>query len=129
MADLGITQDPTNNGKLLVDNTKLTNTLKTSAGSVTTFFTGDGSTTGFATQAGNYLSQTLDSSDGLMQSAQAGIKTSQATVTKQLASIQDSIDATMNRYKTQFTQLNTLLAKLSSTSSYLTQQFNKTSSS
>ncbi|ACZ76410.1 flagellar hook-associated 2 domain protein [Dickeya parazeae Ech586] len=129
MADLGITQDPTNNGKLLVDNTKLTNTLKTSAGSVTTFFTGDGSTTGFATQAGNYLSKTLDSSDGLIKSAQAGIKTSQATVTKQLASIQDSIDATMNRYKTQFTQLNTLLSKLSSTSSYLTQQFNKTSSS
>ncbi|QIZ47637.1 flagellar filament capping protein FliD [Dickeya zeae] len=129
MADLGITQDPTNSGKLLVDNTKLTNTLKTSAGSVTTFFTGDGSTTGFATQTGNYLSQALDSSDGLMQSAQAGIKTSQATVTKQLASIQDSIDSTMNRYKTQFTQLNTLLAKLSSTSTYLTQQFNKTSSS
>ncbi|UUE08520.1 flagellar filament capping protein FliD [Dickeya zeae] len=129
MADLGITQDPTNNGKLLVDNTKLTNTLKTSASSVTTFFTGDGSTTGFATQTGNYLSQALDSSDGLIKSAQAGIKTSQATVTKQLASIQDSIDSTMNRYKTQFTQLNTLLAKLSSTSTYLTQQFNKTSSS
>ncbi|WP_038907569.1 flagellar filament capping protein FliD [Dickeya oryzae] len=129
MADLGITQDPTNNGKLLVDNTKLTNTLKTSAGSVTTFFTGNGSTTGFATQAGNYLSQTLDSSDGLIKSAQASIKTSQASVTKQLASIQDSIDATMSRYKTQFTQLNTLLARLSSTSSYLTQQFNKTSSS
>ncbi|WP_038904915.1 flagellar filament capping protein FliD [Dickeya zeae] len=129
MADLGIIQDPTNNGKLKVDTTKLGNTLKTSAGSVNTFFTGDGSTTGFATQAGNYLSKTLDSSDGLMQSAQASIKTSQATVTKQLASIQSSIDATMSRYKTQFTQLNTLLAKLSSTSSYLTQQFNKTSSS
>ncbi|GAB7201201.1 hypothetical protein OS12_26430 [Dickeya oryzae] len=64
-----------------------------------------------------------------MQSAKASIKTSQATVTKQLSSIQDSIDATMSRYKTQFTQLNTLLAQLSSTSSYLTQQFNKTSSS
>ncbi|WP_459613902.1 flagellar filament capping protein FliD [Dickeya oryzae] len=75
------------------------------------------------------MSQTLDSSDGLMQSAKASIKTSQATVTKQLSSIQDSIDATMSRYKTQFTQLNTLLAQLSSTSSYLTQQFNKTSSS
>lgn len=129
MADLGITQDPTNDGKLLVDDTKLTNALKTSSSSVTTFFTGDGSTTGFATQAGNYLSRTLDSSDGLIKSAQASIKTSQATVTKQLTSIQDSIDATMNRYKTQFTQLNTLLASLSSTSSYLTQQFNKTSSS
>ncbi|AJC66819.1 MULTISPECIES: flagellar filament capping protein FliD [Dickeya] len=129
MADLGITQDPTNSGKLLVDNTKLTNTLKASAGSVNTFFTGNGSTTGFATQAGNYLSQTLNSTNGLLKSVQDGIKTSQATVAKQIASIQDSIDSTMNRYKTQFTQLNTLLAKLSSTSTYLTQQFNKTSNS
>ncbi|GAB7215526.1 hypothetical protein OS42_21370 [Dickeya oryzae] len=128
MPDLGVTQDPTN-GKLVVDNTALENTLKTNGTGVTAFFVGDGSTTGFATQAGNYLSQTLDSSDGLMKSAQASIKSNQATVTNQLSSIQDSIDATMNRYKTQFTQLNTLLSKLSSTSSYLTQQFNKTSSS
>ncbi len=129
MADLGITQDPTNDGKLTVDNTKLESTLKSSASSVAQFFVGNGTTTGFATQAGNYLTQTVDSADGLIKSAQASIKTSQASVTKQLASIQDSIDSTMARYKTQFTNLNTLLSKLSSTSSYLTQQFNKTSSS
>ncbi|ANE74075.1 flagellar filament capping protein FliD [Dickeya solani] len=129
MADLGITQDPTNDGKLAVDNTKLESTLKSSASSVTQFFVGNGTTTGFATQAGNYLTRTVDSTDGLIKSAQANIKTSQASVTKQLASIQDSIDSTMARYKTQFTNLNTLLSKLSSTSSYLTQQFNKTSSS
>ncbi|WP_253940981.1 flagellar filament capping protein FliD [Dickeya dadantii] len=129
MADLGITQDPTNDGKLTVDNTKLESTLKSSSSSVAQFFVGNGTTTGFATQAGNYLTQTVDSADGLIKSAQASIKTSQASVTKQLASIQDSIDSTMARYKTQFTNLNTLLSKLSSTSSYLTQQFNKTSSS
>ncbi|ADM99044.1 flagellar filament capping protein FliD [Dickeya dadantii] len=129
MADLGITQDPTNDGKLTVDNTKLESTLKSSSSSVAQFFVGNGTTTGFATQAGNYLTRTVDSADGLIKSAQASIKTSQASVTKQLASIQDSIDSTMARYKTQFTNLNTLLSKLSSTSSYLTQQFNKTSSS
>ncbi|WPD75553.1 flagellar filament capping protein FliD [Dickeya fangzhongdai] len=129
MADLGITQDPTNSGKLTVDTTKLESTLKTSASSVTQFFVGNGTTTGFATQAGNYLSKTVDSSDGLIKSAKNSITTSQAALTKQIQSIQDNIDSTMARYKTQFTQLNTLLAKLSSTSTYLTQQFNKTSSS
>ncbi|WP_049855054.1 flagellar filament capping protein FliD [Dickeya fangzhongdai] len=129
MADLGITQDPTNSGKLAVDTTKLESTLKTSASSVTQFFVGNGTTTGFATQAGKYLTQTLDSSDGLIKSAQSSIKTNQASLTKQIESIQNGIDSTMARYKTQFAQLNTLLAKLNSTSTYLTQQFNKTSSS
>ncbi|WP_226051676.1 flagellar filament capping protein FliD [Dickeya chrysanthemi] len=129
MADMGITQDPTNNGKLTIDNTKLESTLKVSASSVTTFFTGDGTTTGFATQAGNYLARTVDSSDGLIKSAKAGIETSQKSLERQITSIQDSIDATMKRYKTQFSQLNTLLAQMTSTSSYLTKQFDSSNKS
>ncbi|WP_035340967.1 flagellar filament capping protein FliD [Dickeya aquatica] len=129
MADMGITQDSKNNGKLEIDNTILENTLKTSASSVTTFFTGDGTTTGFATQVGNFLTKTVDSSDGLLKSAKAGIETSQQNLARQITSIQDSIDATMKRYKTQFTQLNTALAKMTSTSSYLTKQFDSSKSS
>ncbi|WJM86121.1 flagellar filament capping protein FliD [Dickeya chrysanthemi] len=129
MADMGITQDPVNNGKLTIDNAKLESTLKVSASSVTTFFTGNGTTTGFATQAGNYLSRTVDSSDGLIKSAKAGIETSQKSLERQITSIQDSIDATMKRYKAQFSQLNTLLAQMTTTSNYLTKQFDSNNQS
>ncbi|TYL43546.1 flagellar filament capping protein FliD [Dickeya sp. ws52] len=129
MADMGITQDPINNGKLTIDNTKLESTLKVSASSVTTFFTGNGTTTGFATQVGNYLSRTVDSSDGLIKSAKAGIETSQKSLEKQITSIQDSIDATMKRYKAQFTQLNKLLSQMTTTSNYLTKQFDSNNQS
>ncbi|NKI74839.1 flagellar filament capping protein FliD [Dickeya sp. CFBP 2040] len=131
MPDLGITQDPST-GKLVISdrgNATLEKALKTNASGVAAFFTGDGSTTGFATQAGTYLSKTLDSKDGLLKSAQASIETSQQNIDKRLTSIQASIDSTMARYKTQFTQLNTMLSKMSSTSTYLTQQFNKNNSS
>nr|WP_238550842.1 flagellar filament capping protein FliD [Dickeya chrysanthemi] len=130
MLDLGIIQDPTNNGKLKIDDdAKLESALRLSPTSVTTFFTGDGTTTGFATQAGNYLTRTVDSSDGLIKSAKAGIETSQKSLETQITSIQDSIDATMKRYKTQFSQLNTLLAQMTSTSSYLTKQFDSSNKS
>ncbi|WP_050568359.1 flagellar filament capping protein FliD [Dickeya chrysanthemi] len=130
MLDLGIIQDPTNNGKLRIDdNAKLESTLRLSPTSVTTFFTGDGTTTGFATQAGNYLSRTVDSSDGLIKSAKAGIETSQKSLERQITSIQDSIDATMKRYKTQFSNLNTLLSQMTTTSSYLTKQFDSNNKS
>jgi len=37
--------------------------------------------------------------------------------------VSNSIDDTVARYKAQFTQLDTMMSKLNSTSSYLTQQF------
>ncbi|MEI7377072.1 flagellar filament capping protein FliD [Dickeya chrysanthemi] len=129
MADMGITQDPTNNGKLTIDNAKLESTLKVSASSVTAFFTGDGNTTGFATQAGSYLSRTVDSSDGLIKSAKASIETSKKSLERQITSIQDSIDATMKRYKTQFSNLNKALAAMTTTSQYLTKQFDSNNKS
>ena len=38
-----------------------------------------------------------------------------------------SIDATMARYKAQFTQLDVLVTKMTNTANYLTQQFTKSS--
>ncbi|MGM3175848.1 flagellar filament capping protein FliD [Dickeya lacustris] len=129
LADLGITQDPLNNGKLKVDSAKLDSALKTNSSAVGAFFAGDGSTTGFATQASKYLDSVLNTTNGVLKSVKDGLASSQTSVANQIQKINDSIDNNMARYQKQFAQLSSLMSKLSSQNNYLTQQFKTNSSS
>ncbi|MDU4093591.1 MAG: flagellar filament capping protein FliD [Pantoea sp.] len=125
LSQIGVTQDL--NGKLTVDSDKLNKALNEKSASVVNFLSGDGKTTGFATQASNTL-KTMLSSDGTVQKAEDGINTSLKRLSDQYDRVSKQIEATMARYKTQFTSLSTLVSSMTQTGNYLTQQFNAMSS-
>ncbi|WP_034915620.1 flagellar filament capping protein FliD [Erwinia sp. 9145] len=125
LSQIGITQDV--DGKLTVDSTKLNKALDEKQSSVISFLSGDGKTTGFATQTSNLLDKILGS-DGAIQNAQDGINSSLKQLSERSTAITASITATMARYKTQFTNLSTLVSSLNTTAAYLTQQFSSSSS-
>jgi flagellar hook-associated protein 2 len=50
-------------------------------------------------------------------------------LSKQYNDMQDRVNATMDRYRTQFTQLDVLVSSMNNTMTYLKQQFDAMSSS
>lgn len=136
MAQLGITQDPTvgsdgSTGNLKIDTTKLTKALTDNPQAVQEYFIGDGKTTGFATQMNNTLTKMLDTtsgSTGVIKNAQDGINKTLKTLEQRYDAMEASIEATMARYKAQFTSLDKLISQMNNTANYLTQQFSSSSS-
>ncbi|MFP2239814.1 flagellar filament capping protein FliD [Pseudescherichia vulneris] len=127
LAQIGITSDPST-GKLTVDSTKLETALKTNSADIKDMFVGDGKKTGITTTMGTNLTSWL-SSTGIIQAATDGVSKTLNNLTTQYNAASDRIDTLMARYKAQFTQLDVLMNSLNSTSSYLTQQFESSSSS
>ncbi|MCC8365481.1 flagellar filament capping protein FliD [Xenorhabdus sp. PB61.4] len=108
-------------GTLEINKDKLEKNLKEKPANVKAFFMGDGEKTGFATQTYNLLKKTLDSHEGTIATATEGINKSLKTLEKQVERTNDTIDATMERYKRQFTELDKLMNSLNNTSSSLFQ--------
>jgi len=127
LSQMGVTQDPST-GKLKIDNDKLSTALKTGSVDVQALLVGDGKETGVTTKISKLVEGYL-ADDGIIDSAQDSINTTLKRLTKQYLSVSASIDDTVARYKTQFTQLDSLMSKLNNTSTYLTQQFSSSSSS
>ncbi|MFP8629293.1 flagellar filament capping protein FliD [Enterobacter kobei] len=126
LAQAGITTDPST-GKLEVDNDKLNAAMKNSAAGIKDLLVGDGKTSGITTSVGTNLTGWL-SSTGIIQAAKDGVSKTLNNLTKQYNAASDRIDTMVARYKEQFTQLDVMMNSLNSTSSYLTQQFENTSS-
>ena len=63
------------------------------------------------------------------QAAKDGVSKTLNKLTKDYNAASDIIDQKVARYKAQFTQLDVLMSSLNNTSSYLTQQFDTSSSS
>ncbi|AJJ11080.1 flagellar hook-associated family protein [Yersinia rohdei] len=121
LASLGITQDI--KGKLTIDSTKLDKALTEKPNGVVAFFVGDGKETGFATQTDNLLNTVLDATKGTLKSATDGINKSLKNLDTQVTATTASIALTIERYKTQFTQLDKMMTSMNSTISFLTKQF------
>lgn len=117
LASIGITQDL--DGKLVINADKLNTALTDKPNSVTAFFVGDGETTGFATQTEKLLNTALDTTLGTLKTATDGINTSLKNLDKQIAATTASIETAIERYKTQFTQLDKLMTSMNSTASFL----------
>ncbi|MBU9835323.1 flagellar filament capping protein FliD [Rahnella perminowiae] len=128
LASIGITTDPTT-GKLTVDSTKLNTALTTNTGAVQAMMVGDGKTTGVMTNISKLNGTFLNTTTGTIANAETSVNNTLKNLTKQYNAVNDSITATIDRYKTQFTALDVAMTKLNSTSTYLTQQFATTSSS
>ncbi|MDX8000145.1 flagellar filament capping protein FliD [Xenorhabdus sp. Reich] len=108
-------------GTLEISNEKLEKNLKEKPANVKAFFMGDGEKTGFATQTYNLLKKTLDSHEGTIATATEGINKRLKTIEKQVERTNDNIDATIERYKRQFTELGKLVNSLNNTGSSLFQ--------
>lgn len=115
-------------GTLTTDEATLVKNLADNPSKVADFFIGDGKTTGLATQLTNIVT-TFTEDNGVIDDAQDSITDIQASLAKQYTRVQASIDTNIARYKKQFTQLDVLMSSLTSTSDYLTQQFDAISNS
>ncbi|MFK3661099.1 flagellar filament capping protein FliD [Scandinavium sp. NPDC088450] len=127
LSQIGITSDAST-GKLSVDSTKLENALTTNSAGVKDMIVGDGKTSGITTSMSTNLTSWL-SSTGIIQAATDGVSKTLNNLTQQYNAASDRIDTMVARYKAQFTQLDVMMNSLNSTSSYLTQQFDTSSSS
>lgn len=127
LSQIGITSDPST-GQLNISDDKLSAALKKDSSGVGALIVGDGKKTGITTTIGNNLTSWL-SSTGIIQAAKDGVSKTLNKLTKDYNAASDLIDVKVARYKDQFTQLDVLMTSLNNTSSYLTQQFESTSSS
>lgn len=79
----------------------------------------------------NMLTKMLDTSvdqSGVIKNAQDGINKTLKTLEQRYDAMEASIEATMARYKAQFTSLDKLITQMNNTANYLTQQFSSSSS-
>ncbi|WP_035602629.1 flagellar filament capping protein FliD [Edwardsiella tarda] len=127
LGNLGISTDP-QTGKLSIDDSKLKKVIDEYPEQLQHFFVGDGKDSGMANMIHKEI-QSYIKSDGVIDSTTKSINNSLQHLSDRIDSVNQSIDETINRYKAQFVQLDKMMAKLNSTSSYLTQQFNAMSNS
>jgi len=115
-------------GTMSVDDSKLSTALKDNLIGVTQLFGGDGTTGGYGRQISDAIDG-FNATDGALKSATDGVTKTLKDLANDYTSTEDRVNATIERYRTQFTQLDLLVAQMNSTSSYLTQQFNALSNS
>lgn len=118
LAQLGISTNPTT-GALSVDTEKLNAALKDNLDDVTRLFTGEN---GMAAKLTAATDSILRDTDGILSSATDRVNRTISDLDTQYENTSVRIDATMERYRQQFIALDSMVAQMSSTSAYLTQQ-------
>ncbi|QGH63200.1 flagellar filament capping protein FliD [Serratia proteamaculans] len=121
LGNLGITTN-TKTGKLEIDSTKLNKAIDEKPEQVANFFAGNGKDTGMATEIHNEI-QSYIKAGGIIENSTKSINTSLDRLNSKITTVTASIQNTIDRYKQQFVQLDTMMSKLGSTGNYLTQQF------
>lgn len=119
LADIGISLSTTNT--LSIDGTKLSAALADPAKNVGALFGGTETIQGFATVLNDRLKGYLDSG-GLLANRTDGISSTLKSFDKQKDVLNARLERIEARYRTQFTALDTLIAGMTQTSNYLTQQ-------
>lgn len=110
-------------GTLAVDATKLDKAMANDTEGVSRLFAGTGvGNTGYGKQI-DALVQDLTSTGGALKTAQDGITKTIKGLDAQYDQVQARVDATVARYRAQFTQLDVLINSMNNTKAYLTQQF------
>jgi flagellar hook-associated protein 2 len=116
LASLGITTNA--DGTLALDTAKFQKALNTDPLAVNQVFTSDN---GVAAKLGRFLDQKL-SSTGEIATRTTNLDSSQKSLVKEREALDARMLVIQQRYLTQFTALDSMLAQLQSTSSFLTQQ-------
>lgn len=108
-------------GTLSLDSTKFAAALSDPAKDVAAFFAGKEGVKGFAETFSSRLTAFLDSG-GLINSRTEGINATIKSLTRQYDDMEAKLVRMEERYRKQYSSLDTLLNGLSQTSTYLTQQ-------
>ncbi|MDF9434700.1 flagellar filament capping protein FliD [Chromohalobacter israelensis] len=119
LSDIGISMNV--DGELEVDDEKLDDVMANQPGELQALFTGTGDTVGIAGRAEEEL-DTMLGDNGMVENAVTGAEEQMARLDERYSSMQDSISSTVDRYRTQFQELDSMVAEMNQTSSYLTQQ-------
>ena len=114
-------------GTLTLDAAKLKAAFADNRSAVAELFAGAGGSTGVGKQV-SALVDTFTSASGMISAATTGVKTTLKSLDNQYAATETRVQATVARYRTQFTELDMLVSRMTSTASYLTQQFASMSS-
>lgn len=109
-------------GTLSLDEDKLNDVVANDQQALSDFFAGTENNPGIASQVDASIEQLLGSS-GAVQGAISSSENSVESLTNRYASMEQSIGQTIERYRTQFGQLDGMIAEMNQTSSYLTEQF------
>lgn len=124
LSDVGISLQL--DGKLKIDSDKLDKVVSGDAAALSAFFAGAAGSTatddGLAGQLASSLKDML-SGDGALARATEGLKESNKGLDERYLRMESSVNATVERYRKQFAQLDLLIANMNSTSSYISQQF------
>ena len=131
LSDVGISLQ-TDGTLKIEDESKLDSALSSDPHGLAQLFSGDPSKSATDDGVAGTLSATIDrvtGDNGVLTSASHGIQNTIDDVNKRMTAMQDSIDATVARYRQQFVQLDSLMSSLNSTQSYLTTQLSQLNSS
>lgn len=109
-------------GDLKIDEEKLTALVSNNPAALAAFFAGAAGEKGFASQLSDALGQ-MTRDGGVIDNATKGLKSSIASLDTRYARMEQTINANIARYRSQFAQLDGMIASMNSTSAYLTQQF------
>lgn len=120
LSDLGISLQL--DSTLRVDDSKLTEALEGDLADVQALFVGTADKPGLAAKLNTSLTDILDSK-GVISSAIEGLESRSEALDERYARMESSIAMTIERYRVQFSSLDTLIAQMNSTTTYLTQQF------
>ncbi|NUA28362.1 flagellar filament capping protein FliD [Cupriavidus basilensis] len=114
-------------GSMSLDSSKLNAALTTNRTGVAQLFSGTDGKSGYGNQlssaAAGFVSPT-----GALTTATNGVNATLKSLATQYTDVSAQIDAAVAQYQTEFQNLDTLMAKLNSTKTYLTQQFSSSTS-
>jgi flagellar hook-associated protein 2 len=109
-------------GTLELDEAKLDEAIASDLGGLEAFFAGSGEQAGLAQQLDELLGRVL-SDDGQLSRAISGLEDSISQLDERYSRTERQIEKSIERYRTQFVQLDLMIAQMNQTSQYLTQQF------
>ena len=109
-------------GTLTLDSTKLNAAFSANQSAVSELFAGKGGNTGFGSQVAALVAGFTDVT-GILGIAKTGVNSTLKSLDLQFAAGQTRVNATVARYRAQFSQLDLMISRMSSTATYLTQQF------
>ncbi|WP_280567247.1 flagellar filament capping protein FliD [Chromohalobacter sp. 296-RDG] len=119
LEDAGISMNV--DGELEVDENRLDEVLASQPGDVQALFSGTDESTGIAGRVEEEL-DTMLGEDGMVEGAVTGAENQMDRLDERYSSMEDSIATTVDRYRSQFQELDSMVSEMNQTSDYLTQQ-------
>ncbi|WP_447895103.1 flagellar filament capping protein FliD [Vreelandella sp. GE22] len=119
LSDIGISLQT--DGKLEIDDDKLDNVIATQPDTLASFFAGSSDETGMAGQI-NVSLERIVGDGGRLDTAESNAESRVGTLENRFARTEERIDQTIARFRAQFQAMDSMVAQMNQTSSYLSEQ-------